>query len=230
MTATVGGRYKILDENDKPKADIELDVTWEHWGKTCDYTADPGCHSPSDYRVVVDAQVSTASAPDNGIDLKDNIVAHGFRDTFGVRLGGSYHVAAGANEVIARGGLAYDTAAAKPGWERADLDGAARTTLSFGGSYKMSRVQIDAGFGAVLEGTRTDSRNCNPVVDPSKNSPPQNVPYSGCGPGDIQQALGDRKGPDPINPVQKDQLENPVNQGTFKSHYLMFMLGVSTWF
>jgi len=26
------------------------------------------------------------------------------------------------------------------------------------------------------------------------------------------------------------QSENPVNEGTYKSHYLMFMLGVSTWF
>lgn len=233
MAATIGGRYKIVDANDKEKADVELDATWEHWGKTCDFTADPGCHSPGEFRVVVDAQVATATNPNNGIDLKDNIVQHGFQDTYGVRLGGSYHLPAGDNEVIARGGVAYDTAAAKTGWERADMDGAARTTLSLGASYKMKRVQIDAGFGAILEGTRTDSRTCNPVPDASKGTtPPQNVPYTGCGPGDAQQALGDRQGPDPINPVQNanTQLENPVNQGTYTSHYLMFMLGVSTWF
>jgi long-subunit fatty acid transport protein len=224
MTATVGGRYKIVDENDKPKADVELDVTWEHWGKRCDYVADPGCHSPNNYRVVVDAQVATVSSPDNGIDLKDNVVDHGLQDTFGIRLGGSYHIAAGANEVIARGGLAYDTAAAKAGWERADFDGAARTTLTAGASYKMSRVQIDAGFGAILEGTRDDSRNCNPAL--------KAPPYEGCGPNMEVQPLDDRLGPDPINPIQNPdtQLENPVNQGTYKSHYLMFMLGVSTWF
>ncbi|HTL34842.1 MAG TPA: outer membrane protein transport protein [Kofleriaceae bacterium] len=233
MTATIGGRYKIVDENDKEKADIELDTTWEHWGKRCDYVSDPSCHSPSQFRVVVDAQVATASAPNNGINLKPNIVDHRFKDTFGVRLGGSYHIPAGANEVIARGGIAYDTRAAETGWERADLDGAARTTLAAGASYKMSRVQIDAGFGVVLEGTRTDSRNCNPVPDPSKQSaPPQNVPFSGCGPGDVQQAIDDRQGPDPVNPINtpESQLENPVNQGTYTSHYLMFMLGVSTWF
>jgi len=224
MTATVGGRYKLLDAAGKERGDIELDVDWEHWGKKCDYTADPTCHSPSDFRVVVDAQVATASAPDNGIDLKDNIVAHGFRDTYGVRLGGSYVFDAGDNQVIARGGVAYDTAAAKTGWERADIDGAARTMLSAGGSYKMSRVQIDAGFGAILEGTRTDSRTCNP--------PLQAPPYAGCGPGGALQPIGDRQGPDPINPIinPDQQLENPVNQGTYKSHYLMFMLGVSTWF
>jgi hypothetical protein len=47
-----------------------------------------------------------------------------------------------------------------------------------------------------------------------------------------QQPLEDRQGPDPINPIVApgSQLENPVNQGTFKSHYLLFMLGASTWF
>jgi len=26
------------------------------------------------------------------------------------------------------------------------------------------------------------------------------------------------------------QVESPVNQGDYKAHYLLFMLGVSTWF
>jgi hypothetical protein len=45
----------------------------------------------------------------------------------------------------------------------------------------------------------------------------------GCG-GDEHQ------GPDPINPTAADQAESPVNQGDYKAHYLLFMLGVSTWF
>ena len=41
-----------------------------------------------------------------------------------------------------------------------------------------------------------------------------------------------RQGPDPTNPliVPDAQSESPINQGTFKSHYLMFMLGATTWF
>jgi hypothetical protein len=95
--------------------------------------------------------------------------------------------------------------------------------LTAGGSYKLPRFQIDAGFGVVLEGTRSDSRTCNPAVV----APPQ-----GCGPGGAVQPLDQRQGPDPVNPlvVSMSQAENPVNQGTFKSHYLMFMLGASTWF
>jgi long-subunit fatty acid transport protein len=213
MTATVGGRYKLLDGSGKVRGDIELDLTWENWSM----------QRAGDYRVVVDAQVSTATMPDTAIALKDSEITHGFRDTFGARLGGSYIVPAGSNSVVVRGGVAYDTAAAKEGWERVDIDGAARTMLAAGASYVLPRVRIDAGFGAILEGTRTDSRNCNPEV----TSPP-----TGCGPGGAVQPVEERQGPDPQNPliVPEAQLENPVNQGTIKSHYLMFMLGTTTWF
>ncbi|NVB81978.1 MAG: hypothetical protein HOV81_26590 [Kofleriaceae bacterium] len=213
MTAQIGARYKFVDANGNTKGDIELDANWEHWGKKCDFTADRDCHSPGDYRVVVDAHASPENALDQGFDLKPSVVAHGLRDTFGVRLGGSYNIPAGTNEVIVRGGVAYDTAAAKEGWERADFDGAARTMVAGGASFKTSRVRFDAGFGAVLEGTRSTSRNCNPTT-----------PTEGC--------EGERQGPDPVNPLVNpdQQLESPVNQGTFKSHYLLIMLGASTWF
>ena len=214
MTATIGGRYKFLGADGRMNGDLELNVDWQHWG----------AERAGNYRVIVDAQVTTPSMPDNGIDLKENIVGHGLEDTFGVRLGGSWNFPAGANTVIARGGVGYETGAAKDGWERADFDGAARMLATVGGSFRMSRVQIDAGFGYIHQGTRTDSRTCNPILDAP--------PYEGCGPNGEQQALPDRRGPDPINPIVNpdQQLENPVNQGTFKSHYLMFMLGMSTWF
>jgi long-subunit fatty acid transport protein len=224
MNATIGGRYKFLDATGVQKGDIELDATWEHWGKTCDFTADPDCHSPGQYRVVVDAMAVTGGNVDQGLELKNNIVAHGLRDTFGVRLGGSYNIPVGDNALIARAGVAYDTAAAKKGWERADFDGAARTMLAAGAGFKMSRVRFDAGFAAVLEGSRNETRGCNPPLQPA--------PYAGCGPGGSIQPVNERLGPDPINPivVPEQQLENPVNQGTFDSHYLMIMLGASTWF
>jgi long-subunit fatty acid transport protein len=213
MTATLGGRYIFLGEDGKQRGDVELGVTWENWS----------AQRASDFKVVVDGQVATENMPDNGITLKDNLVRHGLRDTYGIRLGGSYTVPLGDQALIARGGVAYDTAAAKPGWERVDFDGAARTTLAIGASYKLPKVRFDAGFGYVHEGTRTDSRNCNPTFT---------VPATGCGPGGGLQPVDERQGPDPINPivVPEQQAENPVNQGTYKSHYLMLMLGMSTWF
>jgi hypothetical protein len=40
------------------------------------------------------------------------------------------------------------------------------------------------------------------------------------------------QGPDPDNPIMPpdQQALNPVNQGDYKSHYVLFMLGVSAWF
>ena len=48
----------------------------------------------------------------------------------------------------------------------------------------------------------------------------------------VNEPIEDREGPDPINPLNTpdSQLQGPVNQGIFKSHYVLFMLGASTWF
>jgi len=156
--------------------------------------------------------------------LNDSAVKHGLRDTFGVRLGGSYRLPVGAkrddgesNQVIVRGGIGYDTAAAKTGWLRADLDGAARTTLTVGASYRARRFEISIGGGAILESPSNPNVGggatpCNPTVG-----------MPNCG-GE------ERQGPDPISPTAVDQVENPVNQGDYKAHYLLLMLGGSFWF
>jgi hypothetical protein len=133
----------------------------------------------------------------------------------------------GDNSIIARGGLSYDTAAAKKGWERADIDGAARTMIAAGASYAMKRTSIDVGFGVILEGTRTDPRTCNPSAGPMMGCNPNGTTGTG-----TDQLPENRQGPDPINPLltANSQFENPVNAGTYKSHYLLFTLGFKTWF
>ena len=120
-----------------------------------------------------------------------------------------------------RGGVAYDTAAAKSGWERIDFDGAARTTLAAGASFRTERLQLDLGVGTILEGTRTVGEPCNPTLLDR-----------GCD-GQNRDALPeDRSGADPINPLfdSRSQAENPVNHGTYSSHYLLLMLGATARF
>jgi long-subunit fatty acid transport protein len=234
MTAQVGARYKIKDKADHERGDVELDVGWEHWGQQCTYIDSngtlTGCQNPSDYKVVIDGQVGTAAAP-NGVSLHDQYVTHGFQDTYDVRLGGSWNFPLDREtKVVARGGISYDTATAKPGWERVDVDGAARTMLAAGGSYKTKKFSIDAGFGYIYEGTRTQDRNC--VVTGLAGN-------MGCGPGGTEQPVEGwtptgpfRQGPDPLNPIvnTNNQAEHPVNEGTFNSHYILITLGMSTWF
>jgi long-subunit fatty acid transport protein len=233
LTATVGGRYKFLDAAGAEKGDVEVDLAYEHWGKTCDYTKDPTCLNPSDFHVTVDGVVAQISNPSNTLPLRDSIVSHGFQDTYGVRVGGSWSFPMNGAALIARGGASYDSAAALPGWERVDIDGAARTMLAAGASYKTKSLQLDAGFGVILEGTRSTTRYCNPTG---------NVGSVGCGDGMKDEPVPgwrlpgnagpDRQGPDPINPLENPnvQSESPVNQGTFKSHYVLLMLGASYWF
>lgn len=229
MNLQVGGRYIFLDAAGKPKGDVELDVDWEHWGKSCSEAdlLDGKCTSPSDYRVVVDATtaVMLPTGPIAGPPLHDSLVEHGLKDTFGVRLGGSYRIPVGAprddgesNQLIVRGGLGYDSAAAKTGWLRADFDGAARTTVTIGASYRMRRFEVTLGGGAILESPSNPNVGggaapCNPTAT-----------MQSCPGGEVHQ------GPDPINPTSETQAESPITQGDYKSHYLLFMLGASTWF
>ena len=227
-SAQLAGRYKFLDATGRLRGDVELDLGWENWGKTCsdaDFSSGK-CVSPSDYRVVIDSRVFVNGAP--VLDLNDAKLSHGFQDTYAIRAGGSYHLPVGAargdgsrNEVILRGGLGYETATAKTGWLRADIDGAARTTITAGAAYRMQRFEISAGGGAILEGSPSNpnagggSTPCNPTTADMT-----------CNGSTTHQ------GPDPVNPIlaPSNQTLNPVNQGDYKSHYVLLMLGVSAWF
>ena len=223
MTATIGGRYKLLDAAGGLRGDVELDIGWENWGKRCDFIKDPGCTSPGQYRVVVDAEphLDGIVAP----AFKDSVVEHRLKDTFSFRLGGSYHLplggAPGASRIILRGGVAYDTRAAEEGWLRADVDGAARLTTAVGGAYRTGRYEINIGAGYVSEGKNTNGGSCNPTST-----------TEGCIGNGSENPVDQRSGPDPINPLINPnvQAESPINQGTIESSYLMFMAGVSTWF
>ncbi|HEU4731061.1 MAG TPA: outer membrane protein transport protein [Kofleriaceae bacterium] len=228
QNAQIAGRYKFLDAAGKLRGDVELDLGWENWGKSCsaDDLDSGSCTSPGDYRVVVDAQAMIGAVP-GGLPLNTSIVPHGLKNSYTARLGGSFHVPLGpprehedGSEIIVRGGVGYDTAMAKAGWFRADLDGAAHTTLAAGASLRTGRFEIDVGGGAILTGKQSNpnvgggAEPCNPTAT-----------MQGCG-------TAERQGPDPINPLlpANTQAESPVSQGDYKSHYLMFTLGVSTWF
>jgi long-subunit fatty acid transport protein len=226
MTATVGGRYKILDDSGGMVGDVELDLSWENWGKTCDYDSahivDSGCTAPGQFRVQIESGLYVNNQFTQPLNI--NAVNLGLKDTFGLRLGGSYHIPVGGSKVIARGGYAYDTAAAKEGWLRANFDGAARHTIALGGAYDISGWILNAAFGYVHEGTNTnpganaDGTDCNPTTS-----------SLGCSGTGADLPIDQRQGPDPTNPLLTPdfQAENPYNQGSIKSHYMMFSLGFS---
>ncbi|MGN6108623.1 MAG: OmpP1/FadL family transporter [Kofleriaceae bacterium] len=224
QNATIGARYKVLDEAGGLRGDVELDVGWENWGKRCDYTStgqarDPDCTAPGQYLINLDAGLYVNDVFQQPLEVNFNNL--GLRDTYSVRLGGSYHLPVGANRVILRGGVGYDSAAARTGWLRANFDGAARLTTTVGGAYRTGRFEVNVGGGFVYEGSPSNPGTCNPTSA-----------QLGCAGNGNTNPLDDRQGPDPTNPLlnPENQFESPYNQGTFESHYVLFMLGVNTWF
>lgn len=208
MTATVGGRYIVRDAKGDQLADVELNVAWEQWSDA------------SNQEVIVDGFASIDGTTNAGVPLNRSFIRHNFQDTFSFRLGGSYQRVMGPGLVTLRGGVAHDTAAAKENWERADLDGAARTTATLGGSLTLDKVRIDVGGGIVYEGTRTQNTNCN-----------NNTAGRACDGGPLV-GPDSRTGPDPIQPISApgSQQISPINQGAIKSGYGLLMIGATTWF
>ncbi|HEY4177429.1 MAG TPA: outer membrane protein transport protein [Kofleriaceae bacterium] len=231
QTATIGGRYKFLGKNGHENGDIELDLGWENWGKKCALDADgqfkdPSCTSPGQYRVVIDSGLYVNGEYQQ--PLEKSVNNYNLKDTYSVRLGGSYQIPLGeavdADRIVVRGGISYDSQAANDGWLRAALDGAARETFTVGGAYKTKKWMASLGVGYVYEGSNTnggakaDGTDCNPTLAAGNQ---------GCSATGSQRDPSDRKGPDPTNPLITPafQAENPYNQGTFESHYLLLMLG-----
>jgi long-subunit fatty acid transport protein len=197
MVTTVGGRYIFRDAEGVAKGDVELDVAWERWSAV------------SDYHVLVDGEAMT-------LPLNPTVIRHGLRDVFSFRLGGGYTLPVGDGLAV-RAGLAHDTAAAKKGWERLDLDGAARTTMALGVSYPLSKVTISVGGGYVYEGSRDVGGGCNPTIT-----------AQGC---DASQAgeepQNQREGADPAQPLNAGlPFQSPFNHGRYESGYVLMHLAV----
>ncbi len=202
QSAAIGGRFVIRDGGIE-RGDIELDLKWEDWSNGSDFVG------------IVDGESQLL-----GRRLEDVVTRHGFRDTLSVRLGGSYSLPISESDLIFRGGIAYDTAAAPNKFTRIDIDGLARTTIGAGVGLAVSRYRIDLGAGAVIEGTRTVP-TCNPTVD-----------TPGCDGSGTDRPVADRDRPDPEQPLQgpNNQTESPYNAGRYEQGYVLFSLGFTSTF
>jgi long-subunit fatty acid transport protein len=205
QTATIGARYILRGADGRERGDLELDVQWEDWS------------SASDIKVVVDGKSGLT-----GIRLQEAFIRHGFQDTFSFRLGGGYDIPVGDNTLTARGGVAYDTAAAPLGWTRADLDGVERITFGAGLGYAFRNMRIDLGGGYVHEPERNVPDDCNPTLDASSC-------YDGV---DSTSPPDDRLRPDPVWPLRapNQQYMSPFNAGRYKQHYVLLSLGFTASF
>jgi long-chain fatty acid transport protein len=205
QSATIAGRYIFRDPGGRERGDIELDVKWENW-------ANSGVS-----RVQVDGEINVT-----GDTLKTLVNSHGFEDVISTRLGGSYRITAMGGEIEFRGGAAYDTRTAPESWSRVDQDGKRRATFATGLGYNKGRYRFDLGLGAVWEPTTTVSE-CRPPNGTSILNPNCLA---------TRTPVGERTQPSPGQPLFDDsqQKESPFNAGVYKSHYLMFAMGLRVLF
>jgi len=206
--ATVGGRYILRDDDGNEQADVELDVRWENWGS----------EAASDTQVRVDGKSSTG-----GFVINPSAIRHDFQDVWSIRLGGSYTVAAGGNDLNLRAGVAHDTKTSPVAYNRADIDGKPRTTIGAGAGYAFGgKYRVDVSGGIVVEPDRTVSQ-CLPPDGP-------NLSNTSCDGVDLPAK--DRTRPDPAQPLQdvNSAFESPYNAGIYKSGYILLGLGFSASF
>jgi long-subunit fatty acid transport protein len=85
-------------------------------------------------------------------------VRHGFRDVFGVRVGGDYNIL--PDQLALRAGAFFETQAANSVYQNIDFDGAERIGVALGGTYrihtgseKQHALDLMAGYGHVFFGT-----------------------------------------------------------------------------
>lgn len=190
---TVGGRLIKRKPDGTEQGDIELDVRWENSGGTAPIV------------LIVDGRDAAT-----GRRLQQVNLPHGHQDVISVRLGGAWRFAVGKNTLEARGGIAYDTAAAPTSWTRADVDPAARITFASGVGYEWSRYRVDVGLSAIRSSKITVERVA--IADPDDE--------------------GSRVQPDPAQPLDSptQQEYHPINEGTYETLYLMGIFGFSTYF
>jgi len=206
---SIGGRWILRDEQGGERADVELDVRWENWSS----------ERASDFLVRVDGKSSTG-----GFVLNPVLIRHGLKDVYSVRLGGSYAMPVGPNKLTLRGGVAHDTEAAPLDYNRADFDGAPRTTIAAGIGYDLSKgkYRIDLGGGYVVEPKRTVEQ-CLPPDGPDLTA-------TACDGTD--RPAKDRTRPDPAQPLSdaNSAFESPFNAGEYTSGYILLSLGFSAAF
>jgi long-subunit fatty acid transport protein len=162
----------------------------------------------TDIRVIVDAEVETPILK----SINDTVLHHGFQDVISTRLGGSYSWPSSLGTITARGGASYDTPTAPEKWSRLDIDGSARLQVAAGAALDRGSYRIDLGFGAIFSPNRT-------VTGPDQfdKNPPDDTK------GEYVDAQSPTDG-------EKNQKLHPVNEGAFKSGYLILATGVTFMF
>jgi long-subunit fatty acid transport protein len=161
--------------------------------------------------------VAVPGTPGSAPPIAD--VQHGYRDVFGIRLGGDFNVL--PDRLAIRAGGFLETAGQNPQYQNIDADGAQKEGLAIGGTYrirfgppeKLHAIEISVGYEHVFYVTETNNgpnglpaltgTNCDPAVM-------ANPAMATCPGG-----------------TQKFRTPWPINLGTITNEVNVFNAGVS---
>ena len=221
MEAKLGVRYH------KPRSDIAYDehrrepMAQDVYDLEADFTwANNSAFDSIQIRFPGDANGNGVLPANPGIPAStippNADVKHGFRDVFGVRLGGDYNVL--PDQLALRAGAFFETQAANSVYQNIDFDGADRFGVAVGGTYRLKMgsdkqhaLDLMAGYGHVFFGTLSNN-------NPNAQGVPALVGIS-CSSGQIN-------GPCPDG-GQRYRTPWPINLGTITSSINVINVGVS---
>ncbi|WP_146645875.1 OmpP1/FadL family transporter [Labilithrix luteola] len=129
-TARAGARYVEM-AGDFEVYDLELDVTYEAWNGALG----------DGMRLSVPAVGS--------LQRIDNFIVQGYRDTYGIRGGGTWNFDALGGVMSARAGAYFDSAATRFEYTRIDNDTLAKIAGTIGFGYKKGAFGFDVAYAAI---------------------------------------------------------------------------------
>jgi long-chain fatty acid transport protein len=143
----LGGRYaqrrskreRALDPIKDEVWDVELNAYWSQTSHVDSYIL--RIHKPDEQQRVAlssDPSIALSTLPTNAS------LPHGWKDTYGVRLGGDYNVL--ANLLAVRAGLGFETSGVPKENMNLDYWPLQKTTVSIGATVKLGRWKIHAAY------------------------------------------------------------------------------------
>lgn len=139
------------------RADIEVDGTWENWGSCRDRQLPDGSKvcERGDHLGASNDRMPLWQG--NRIDAD---VIHGYKDTFGVRVGGAWNFRLGdRNRLIARAGFFFDSASTEPKDTRLDFNTLDKYGFTVGAGFKFRGITLNVAYAYIYSPSRdvTDS-------------------------------------------------------------------------
>lgn len=115
---------------ERPLFDVELDVVYETWSRV--------------ERFAMDTRGLSASWRDQSIDIDQIDIEKQWQNTWGVHLGGDYHVLPEALSV--RGGLYYESAVAERAYSHVDFAGGEQLGGALGASVYLGPLELVVAY------------------------------------------------------------------------------------